>query len=341
MLLNFSRYKSKLFRNSLNFVDKIFKINSENEFNELALSVFRYQYENIPIYNTYINSRKISLNQIQHYAEIPFLPIQFFKSHEIIARNSSTATTFLSSGTTNQERSKHYVHNLDMYKRSFTTGFQNIYGDVKDQIILALLPSYQEQGNSSLIYMVDQLIKESNEQSGYLELNSELTIQKIHDLKDENVLLIGVSYALLDLIENYNLPRLKTWNIIETGGMKGRKREIVREELHEILQKGFGKENIHSEYGMTELLSQAYSTQGGKFTTPRWMKFLIRELEDPFTYCQYEKTGGINIIDLANVYSCSFIETQDLGRMHKDGTVSILGRFDQAEIRGCNLLTFN
>lgn len=341
MLLTYSHHKSKLFRNLLNFVDKIFEVNSENEFNELALSVFQYQYENIPIYNTYIKSRKISLNQIQHYAEIPFLPIQFFKSHKIIPRNSSATTTFLSSGTTNQERSKHYVHNLDIYKRSFTTGFQNVYGDMKDQIILALLPSYQEQGNSSLIYMVDQLINDSNEQSGYLEPNSELTIQKIHDLKDKKVLLIGVSYALLDLIENFDLPRLKNWNIMETGGMKGRKRELVREELHQILQKGFGTENIHSEYGMTELLSQAYSTQSGKFKYPPWMKFLIRELEDPFTYCPYEKTGGVNIIDLANLYSCSFIETQDLGRMHKNGTVSILGRFDQAEIRGCNLLTFS
>jgi hypothetical protein len=325
----------------LNFVDKIFKINSENEFNELALSVFRYQFENIPIYNTYINSRKVSIDQIRHYSEIPFLPIQFFKSHEIIAKNSSKATTFLSSGTTNQERSKHFVHNLDIYKRSFTTGFQNIYGDVKDQIILALLPSYKEQGNSSLIYMVDQLIKESDEESGYLEPNSNLTIQKILKLKEKNVSLIGVSYALIDLIENFDLPSLKNWNIIETGGMKGRKKELIREELHEILQRGFETENIHSEYGMTELLSQAYSTQNGKFKSPPWMKFLTRELEDPFTYCQYDNTGGLNIIDLANIYSCSFIETQDLGRMHKDGTVSILGRFDQAEIRGCNLLTFS
>ena len=325
----------------MNIVDKIFKINSEIEFNELALSVFRYQFENIPIYNTYINSRKVSIDEIRHYSEIPFLPIQFFKSHEIIAKNLSKATTFLSSGTTNQERSKHYVHNLDIYKKSFTTGFQNVYGDVKNQIILALLPSYQEQGNSSLIYMVDQLINESDEESGYLEPNSNLTIQKILKLKDKNVSLIGVSYALIDLIENFDLPSLKNWNIIETGGMKGRKKELIREELHEILQRGFETENIHSEYGMTELLSQAYSTQNGKFKSPPWMKFLTRELEDPFTYCQYEKTGGVNIIDLANMYSCSFIETQDLGRMHKDGTVSILGRFDQAEIRGCNLLTFS
>ena len=212
---------------------------------------------------------------------------------------------------------------------------------MKDQIILALLPSYKEQGNSSLIYMVDQLIKESDEESGYLEPNSNLTIQKILKLKEKNVSLIGVSYALIDLIENFDLPSLKNWNIIETGGMKGRKKELIREELHEILQRGFETENIHSEYGMTELLSQAYSTQKGKFKSPPWMKFLTRELEDPFTYCQYENTGGLNIIDLANIYSCSFIETQDLGRMHKDGTVSILGRFDQAEIRGCNLLTFS
>ena len=154
-------------------------------------------------------------------------------------------------------------------------------------------------------------------------------------------MLIGVSYALIDLIENFDLPSLKNWKIIETGGMKGRKKEIIREELHQILRTGFGTDNIHSEYGMTELLSQAYSTQNGKFRSPLWMKFLIRELEDPFSYCQYEKTGGVNIIDLANIYSCSFIETQDLGRSHRDGTVSILGRFDQAEIRGCNLLTFS
>ncbi len=325
----------------MNFVDKIFKIKNENEFNELALSIFRYQYENISIFNTFINSRNVSLKQINHYSQIPFLPIQFFKSHDIIAKNKSIKTTFLSSGTTKQVRSKHHIHDLDLYKKSFLTGFSDTYGEIKNQVILALLPSYQEQENSSLIYMVDHLIKNSNQESAYLEPLSSDTIQKILNLKDENVTLIGVSYALLDLIENFDLPKLKKWNIIETGGMKGRKKELIREELHQILKKGFGSENIHSEYGMTELLSQAYSTSNGKFRTPPWMKFLIRELEDPFAYTRMEKTGGINIIDLANIYSCSFIETQDLGRKHQDQTVSILGRYDQAEIRGCNLLTFN
>lgn len=325
----------------MNFVDKIFKIKNENEFNELALSIFRYQYENISIFNTFINSRNVSLKQINHYSQIPFLPIQFFKSHDIIAKNKSIKTTFLSSGTTKQVRSKHHIHDIDLYKKSFLTGFSDTYGEIKNQVILALLPSYQEQENSSLIYMVDHLIKNSNQESAYLEPLSSDTIQKILHLKDENVTLIGVSYALLDLIENFDLPKLKKWNIIETGGMKGRKKELIREELHQILKKGFGSENIHSEYGMTELLSQAYSTSNGKFRTPPWMKFLIRELEDPFAYTRMEKTGGINIIDLANIYSCSFIETQDLGRKHQDQTVSILGRYDQAEIRGCNLLTFN
>ena len=326
----------------MNLKNEIFDINGEDEFNKRALSIFNFQYEKVSIYKSYVDHKKIDPKSINHYTEIPCLPIRFFKSNNIIAKDKKEKITFLSSGTTNQARSKHLVHDVDLYQKSFLKTFEQNYGNVEDCIILALLPSYQEQGNSSLIYMADELIKNSGHQlSGYLSINNEETVDKINKLKDQKVILIGVSYALLDLAENVELPPLSSWIIMETGGMKGRKKEMVRDELHLILRKKYQCENIHSEYGMTELLSQAYAKTNGEFYSPSWMKILIRELEDPLSYNSFGKTGGVNIIDLANIYSCSFIETQDLGRVNENSSFNILGRYDQAEVRGCNLLSFN
>ncbi len=245
----------------------------------------------------------------------------------------------MSSGTTQIARSKHHVSSLDLYEKSFTEAFQGIYGDLSQICLLALLPSYQEQGDSSLIYMVDQLMKKADAKSKYLKPDSTSAEELKMLSKTKDVLLIGVSYALLDLAESYPMD-LSGSIIMETGGMKGRRKELIREEVHEILSQAFNVSHIHSEYGMTELLSQAYSQGNGKFFCPPWMKVMIRESTDPFRWCPIGKSGGINIIDLANVHSCSFIETQDLGRSLQDGSFEVLGRFDQSDIRGCNLLQF-
>ena len=322
-------------------INKIFNISNEENFNTIALEVFNFQYQNIPIYKSYIDLNKIKINEINHFNKIPFLPIQFFKSHNVITNNKSIDKTFLSSGTTKNKRSKHSLHDIEIYKNSFLNGFKKFYGDPQKWTILALLPSYLEQGDSSLTYMVDQLIKLSNNKlSGYLDLENDNIENIIDSLKNENVLLIGVSYALLDLSQK-KLPSLKNWTIMETGGMKGRKKEMVRNELHQILKSSFDVKNIHSEYGMTELLSQAYALNNGLFNCPPWMKVMIRDLEDPYNWLSTNSSGGINIIDLANIYSCSFIETQDIGKKYENNSFEVLGRFDNSEIRGCNLLSIN
>ncbi len=322
-------------------INKIFRINNDKEFNAIALEVFKFQYENNQVYNAYVNVHRSNISEIKHYSEIPFLPIQFFKSHDVICDSRSITKTFLSSGTSLSKRSKHHVTDLDIYGSSFQKGFRKFYGEPKDWVILALLPSYLDQGDSSLIYMVDQLMKQSkNKESRYLNATSTQTENTIEKLKNKKVLLIGVSFALLDLAEK-TLPSLKKWTIMETGGMKGRRKEMVREELHDILKYKFDVDTIHSEYGMTELLSQAYSLQNGLFNCPSWMKVMVRDLEDPFRLVDNESSGGLNIIDLANVHSCSFIETQDIGKKHSNGKFEILGRFDNSEIRGCNLLSIS
>ena len=337
----YSQYKIKLFTLLSSSINKIFRINDDIEFNAIALEVFKLQYENNQVYKAYVNVHHSDIRKIKHFSEIPFLPIQFFKSHDVICDSSSISKTFLSSGTSLSKRSKHHVTDLNLYGSSFLNGFKKFYGDPKDWIILALLPSYLEQGDSSLIYMVDQLMKQSkNKESRYLNLSSTQTEITIEKLKTKKVLLIGVSYALLDLAEK-KLPSLKKWTIMETGGMKGRRKEMVREELHYILKRQFNVKSIHSEYGMTELLSQAYSLKNGLFNCPNWMKVMVRDLEDPFNTIENESSGGLNIIDLANLYSCSFIETQDIGKKYKNGEFEILGRFDNSEIRGCNLLSIS
>ena len=268
------------------------------------------------------------------------MPIQFFKSHQVICSEQEVEQIFTSSGTTGNLTSKHYVSDLSIYESSFNKGFQHFYGSITDYTILALLPSYLEREGSSLIYMVDRLIKSTNKpKSGfYLNNLTELKETLIElDTRGEKVLLLGVSFALLDLVESFQF-NLKNTIIMETGGMKGRRKELVRHELHAILKEGFGVNQIHSEYGMTELLSQAYSKGDGIFECPNWMRVLTRDTEDALTIQQKEKTGGINVIDLANINSCSFIATQDLGKVYLNNTFEIIGRFDNSDIRGCNLM---
>ncbi|MDC3133679.1 acyl transferase [Bacteroidota bacterium] len=318
-------------------INKIFSIKNETDFNSVALEVFNFQYQNTAIYRSYIDLFKSK--KIEHYLDIPFLPIQFFKSCKVIAKRHSIEKIFQSSGTTQSNRSQHHIHNLTLYEESFKIGFKNLYGDISEWTVLALLPSYLEQGESSLIYMVNHFIEKGSSESRYIDFNFD-SIKLLSDkLREKKVLLIGVTYALLDLAEKGSVD-LKNWVIMETGGMKGRRKEIIRKELHKQLKSSFNVDFIHSEYGMTELLSQAYSKGNGLFSTPPWMKIIIRDFEDPFSYKKPHSSGGINIIDLANIYSCSFIETQDIGKEVSNGEFEILGRFDKAEVRGCNLLSF-
>ena len=318
----------------------IFNISTEDEFNNLALKIFKHQFENNPVYRSFCDLLYKHPSDVRSINEIPFLPIQFFKSHDVLSNINTVEKTFSSSGTTGSITSKHYVTDLNIYKESFTKGFECFYGSIEDYVILALLPSYLEREGSSLIYMVEDFIKTSKHpESGFYlnnlsELNETLTAL---DKKGKKILLIGVSFALLDLVESYQF-QLKNTVIMETGGMKGRRKELVRDELHTILKQGFGVNTIHSEYGMTELLSQAYSKGNGVFECPKWMKILTRDTEDALTILPQQQNGGINVIDLANVNSCSFIATQDLGKVYPNGTFEIIGRFDNSDIRGCNLM---
>jgi phenylacetate-coenzyme A ligase PaaK-like adenylate-forming protein len=318
----------------------IFNIQNETEFNHSCLDVFKLQYETIEVYRAFVNALKINPDEIRHYTEIPFLPISFFKTHSIIEDKAFADVVFSSSGTTGSITSKHYVQDVKIYEQSYLKAFELFYGDVKDSCILALLPNYLERGGSSLIYMVEDLIKKSNHpKSGFFlhnhnELNETLTYLK---QRNQKTIIIGVTYALLDFVEKYptSFPELI---VMETGGMKGQRKEMVREELHKVLTTGFGVTKIHSEYGMTELLSQAYSKGDGIFECPPWMKIIIRDTNDPLSLLNNGKSGGINVIDLANFNSCSFIATQDLGKTFTDGSFEVLGRFDDSDIRGCNLM---
>ena len=319
--------------------NKIFTISSSEEFKAIALEVFKYQYNNVKVYKEFCDFLKVNPSAVKSVAAIPFLPIQFFKTREVLTKNSSYSKIFTSSGTTGNTLSKHYIADINIYIRSFSKTFTSFFGDLKNTTILALLPSYLERENSSLVYMVNELIvKSKNLNSGFYLNNIAALIKKIEYLEKTNqkTILLGVSYALLDLIETKKL-KLKNTIIMETGGMKGRRREMIKQELHTVLKKGFGVAKIYSEYGMTELLSQAYSNGDGIFTCPPWMKILTRDTEDARTLI-INKTGGINVIDLANLNSCSFIATQDLGKVFNDESFEILGRFDNSDIRGCNLM---
>ena len=319
---------------------KIPAIQSKDEFESKALDVFRFQIKNNPIYNEFCHYLGRSSSSVKKLQQIPFLPIHFFKSKKVVTTNAKAQTVFSSSGTTGQAISKHYITDIKLYEQSYTKGFQHFYGDVGQYCIVALLPSYLERSGSSLIYMVNDLIgKSKHPESGFYlkEIERLIDTLTVLDATGKKVLLIGVSFALLDLVEKYPL-QLKNTIVMETGGMKGRRKELIRTELHDLLKKGFGVETIHSEYGMTELLSQAYSKGNGIFKTPPWMKIMIRDTENPLGLLPHGKAGGINVIDLANINSCSFIATQDLGKKYDDGSFEILGRFDHSDVRGCNLM---
>ena len=318
----------------------IFTISNQKQFEKIALKTFRFQYENNLVYREFCDLLHTNVSKVKTLDLIPFLPIQFFKSREVVSNTNAIQQTFTSSGTTGMITSKHLVTDTSLYEESYQKGFSQFYGNIEDYVILALLPSYLEREGSSLIYMVEDLITRSNhKESGfYLHNHDELIKNLIAlDQSGQNVILIGVTYALLDLIEKHQF-QLQNTIIMETGGMKGKRKEMIREELHKQLCNGFGVHAIHSEYGMTELLSQAYSLGQGVFECPAWMQILVRDTEDALTYIPHGKTGGINVIDLANLNSCSFIATQDLGKKITNNSFEILGRFDNSDIRGCNLM---
>lgn len=320
--------------------DKLFAISNEVEFNCLALSAFEFQYHNNSVYKSFVNSLKTEISAIKNYRDIPFLPIELFKTHEVLSgQKTSNSVIFTSSSTTSQKPSQHIVTDISLYEKSFLKGFELFYGKPQEFTILALLPGYLEREGSSLVYMFNKLIALSkNEDSGFFLSNYDTLKQVITKLNisQKKTLLIGVTYSLLDLADQ-NVALGDNFIVMETGGMKGRRREMVKEELHAILKNKLHVKTIHSEYGMTELLSQAYSKGDGMFECPPWMKILIRDTDDPLSLVRENKTGGINVIDLANINSCSFIATQDLGRAGSN-LFEVMGRFDNSDIRGCNLM---
>ncbi|WP_257668046.1 acyl transferase [Parapedobacter tibetensis] len=320
--------------------DRIFSISSAVEFEETCLEIFAFQAAHCSVYTEYLSLLGILPGTITRVEDIPFLPIELFKNHHVTASIQEPQIVFSSSGTTGSTQSKHYVVDVAIYEQSFREAFERFYGYPENIAILALLPAYAEREGSSLIYMVDDLIRHSiHPLSGYFLYNHDELHHTLHGLKASGTktILLGVTYALLDFVEHYEIdfPNLI---VMETGGMKGKRREMIREQVHHLLCEGFHVNTIHSEYGMTELLSQAYSQGKGFFHCPPWMKISIRDTNDPFTLLPAGRTGAINVIDLANVHSCSFIATQDLGKAYSDDSFEVLGRFDQSDIRGCNLL---
>jgi phenylacetate-coenzyme A ligase PaaK-like adenylate-forming protein len=329
---------------SLSFIQQfkasLFNTHPQN-FESKALALFRFQAQHNPVYKAYLQHLRINIHQINAIHQIPFLPIEFFKTQQVITGNQAIETIFESSGTTGQIASKHLVADTEFYKTVSRHIFESRYGLLQTYHILALLPSYLERNNSSLVYMINHFIMQSGstEAGFFLHNHKELihTLQRLQN-KGEKIILLGVTFALLDLAETVEDMDLSGVIIMETGGMKGRREELLREELHDKLTQAFHVEAIHAEYGMTELLSQAYSTGRGIFETPPWMRILIRDINDPFLIDNKLKSGGVNIIDLANVDSCAFIETKDIGTVADDNTFKILGRFDNSDIRGCNLM---
>lgn len=334
----------------------IFNIKSEADFQAACLETFLYQYENVEVYRKFVDFLGKNPSEIKEVIDIPFLPIEMFKNHLVLDKNFKTEDYFQSSGTTQiQTRSKHYIADFNLYEESIYKSFEQFIGKPEDYIFLGLLPNYSENPHSSLIYMVDFLMKKSAKpENGYFLYNHQELFELLQKLGQENkkVILFGVSFALLDFLDSKNdftTLQINDFTVIETGGMKGRKEEMTKDELLKILQKGFGTDKIFSEYSMTELLSQAYSLGGNIYETPNWMRVLIRNTEDPFSYMEAGRTGAINIIDLANRHSCSFIATQDLGKIVNDFEIlhyaqndkhafQVLGRIDHSDIRGCSLL---
>jgi hypothetical protein len=321
--------------------DSIFNIKTEKDFRDAALGVYNYQLANNRLYKQFVTLLGSDMSQPESITDIPFLPVEFFRNHKIVSGDKPVEMVFESSGTTGTIPGRHYVSDLKLYEAGFLKTFRLFYGEPEDYLIIALLPSYTEREGSSLVYMADKLIRESRHpQSGFYKGSSETILDVIRKGKEEGarVILLGVSFALLDLAEEKPCD-LSGVIIMETGGMKGRRKELTRQELHAFLMENLKVKSIHSEYGMTELMSQAYSAGKGIFYCPPWMKIVLRDPQDPL--CIYDrpgKTGGINIIDLANLNSCSFIATGDLGRIQEDGGFEVLGRFDNSDIRGCNLM---
>jgi hypothetical protein len=322
------------------FIHKIFEIQSEKEFEKIALEVFKFQAKESLVYSKYIELLGIDPTSIQNLDQIPFLPIDLFKGHKVFSGNKESQVVFESSGTTGSVVSKHYVADADIYIQSLEKCFNLFYGSPENYCILALLPSYLERANSSLVFMAGQLIGQSKfESSGFYLYNYDALKEALLSSEKNKTptLLLGVSFALVEFAGLHPMP-LQHTIIMETGGMKGRGEEVTRDELHSLLQDRFNLPEIHSEYGMTELLSQAYSTGKGIYKTPPWMKILIRDLFDPLSRAEDNKSGGIDIIDLANVWSCSFISTQDIGKIVPEGGFEVLGRFDHSDLRGCNMM---
>nr|WP_126654363.1 acyl transferase [Chryseobacterium aureum] len=323
----------------------IFNIQTEQDFLNASLRTFRYQYENVEIYRKFVDFLKVNPDEVDRLVKIPFLPIEMFKNHQILDQNVAADLFFQSSGTTQMNLSRHFIADPQLYEESIYKSFEQFIGKPEDFIFLGLLPSYLEKQNSSLIYMVDYLMKKSaRPENGYFLYNHSELFELLNHLQDKKVILFGVSFALLDFLdychaeqseESLNFPENLT--VIETGGMKGRKEEMTKDELLKILQDGLKTDKIYSEYSMTELLSQAYSLGNNEYECPNWMRIMVRNAEDPLTYEKEGRTGAINIIDLANTHSCSFIATQDLGKIEGD-KFQVLGRIDHSDIRGCSLL---
>ncbi len=315
---------------------------NETNFNARAIELFHWQFEHVLMYRHFVNAQKIDISKVRHIESIPFLPVQIFKTTDVIVEGKLPEITFFSSGTRGMT-SKHLVADVKIYRESFFQSFELFYGKPEKYCILALLPSYLEREGSSLIYMMQALISQSNHPESGFFLNQYDTLNKLisdNEFRGEKTILFGVSYALLDFAAKWTGPPLKNTIIIETGGMKGKRRELLREELHQILKNIFCVDAIHSEYGMTELLSQAYSVSNGLFQTPPWMKVLVRDVYDPKDIHSRNKQGAINIIDLANQYSCAFIATDDLGSVNEYGNFTIAGRADNSDVRGCNLMVY-
>lgn len=326
-------------------MNTIFDIQTEHDFLAESLRVFRYQYENIEVYRNFVSYLNIKPDEVVKLEDIPFLPIEMFKNHLVIDKNVTADLFFQSSGTTQMNLSKHFIADENIYQESIYKSFEQFIGKPEDFIFLGLLPSYLERQNSSLIYMVDYLMKKSAKpENGYFLYNHSDLFELLNTIKDQKVILFGVSFALLDFLDYCHSERseeslyfLENLIVIETGGMKGRKEEMTKDELLKILKDGFKTDQIYSEYSMTELLSQAYSLGNNEYDCPNWMRIMIRNTEDPFAYEKEGRTGAINIIDLANIHSCSFIATQDLGKIIGD-KFQVLGRIDHSDIRGCSLL---
>jgi hypothetical protein len=324
----------------MDLTEAIFNIKSEKNFNDLSVEVFLHQYRENGVYRNFVNALKVNPGRISNFRDIPFLPITFFKTRKVVCGNDPAEITFLSSGTTGMERSRHFLTNISIYRRSIIEGFDFFFGSPSGCTFFALVPSREENPDSSLGFMVDLLMESAHPDSKNFFLHDFHALsEKLRSLEKgkKKVILIGLTSSLLDFGESsggiFNEPV-----IIETGGMKGKKKELIREDLHKQLCRLLNVTKIHSEYGMTELLSQAYSTGDGIFRSPPWMKVLIRDINDPLSLLGPGKSGGINIIDLANLNSCSFIATQDLGRSDEKNRFEILGRFDESDVRGCNLM---